>query len=262
MATPFVIVIIIANLMIIGINLIFNVFNLSTAYIVLSSLIGTFALILITIIVAVLISFIPKKWFHENFRFFKISKQEQKFYDWIGIKYWKEFVPEFGTVIRFKKNKIYDKYNNEYILRFLKEQCETEILHYLAAFLGFGIIFIWPLKYCLNFAIPLAIVGAVLNILPALVQRYNRPKLIKLYEFNERHARQKLEKQKASEIKQKENNAPENADNQQNPSITKNDKPVLQDASAENGNSINEKVETENAEINNIKAESVNNESA
>jgi glycosyl-4,4'-diaponeurosporenoate acyltransferase len=47
--------------------------------------------------------------------------------------------------------------------------------------MGFIIIVIPPYGLMFNFAFPVAFVNCILNILPILVQRYNRPRLLRMY---------------------------------------------------------------------------------
>ena len=85
----------------------------------------------------------------------------------------------------FAKTEIADTSNNDYIYKFMSETIYAEIMHWLSFGLSFLIIFI-DLSLALTVGLPLVIGNMVLNISPVMVQRYNRPKLMVLYERNER----------------------------------------------------------------------------
>ena len=59
------------------------------------------------------------------------------------------------------------------------------------AVVGFLLIFVFPLEYVWCFGFPIALVNAFLQLLPVFIQRYNRPKLLKLYEYNKKIAERK-----------------------------------------------------------------------
>jgi hypothetical protein len=48
------------------------------------------------------------------------------------------------------------------------------------------VIFIYPIKVWLYFGFPVAVVNAILNLLPLMILRYNLPKLHTLYRINKK----------------------------------------------------------------------------
>ncbi len=143
--------------------------------------------VLIDAFLALIIHKLPAKWFNHRFKRFHIFKFERKFYEKIKIKKWKDLIPELGGLADFRKNKIADPTNNEYIEKFLTECCYGEVIHLTSMFLGFLIIFVAPLKYFYLFGIPVAIANLIINGLSFMILRYNRPKLAVLYERNLRN---------------------------------------------------------------------------
>lgn len=168
-------------------NIIFIMRALTAPYIIVVVFISAVIAFLIDAIVAIIIHKLPKKWFNPYNKIYKVRNFERGFYENIGIKKWKDRVPEMGQLCNFKKDKIASINDNEYIYKFLQETCYAEVLHFLSAILGFAVIFVFPLKYMLYFPIPVAIVNCFLQILPIFIQRYTRPKLIKIYERNLRN---------------------------------------------------------------------------
>lgn len=162
----------------------------SVLYAVIATVVNTVAVILVDGLFAFLLRRLPEKWFSHKRKFFTVSRREKNFYEKLGIKKWKEKVPELGGFTNLHKNKIEHPYDNVYLTRYLREACYGVIIHIVTIFTGFFIIFICPLKYWFCFGFPVAAVNAVLNVLPAFVLRYNTYKLNILYTRNERRAEQ------------------------------------------------------------------------
>lgn len=129
---------------------------------------------------------LPKKVFNPFLKVYKVAKGERKFYEKIGIRKWKDRIPEAGQLFaNFAKTEIADTTNNEYVYKFMSETIYAELMHWLSAIFSVFIIFI-DLSIALYVALPLIVGNVILNILPVMVQRYNRPKLMVLYQRNER----------------------------------------------------------------------------
>ena len=102
---------------------------------------------IIDAIIAFVIRRLPEKWFVYKYKVFKIFKWERKFYEAIKIKKWKDKIPELGQLTNFKKNKVREPKNSEYLLRYLMECVYGETIHFLSIILGFLILLINP-TYC------------------------------------------------------------------------------------------------------------------
>ena len=120
---------------------------------------------------------IPRKCYHLDKKFYQVSKREQRFYEKLGIKYWKDKVWELGALGGFRKNKVKDPNDVAYLDRFIIEIARGMIGHIINLFAGFLVIFILPLHYWWRIGLPVAIVGFLLNLLPTFILRYNLPKL-------------------------------------------------------------------------------------
>ena len=124
------------------------------------------AVILVDALTATLVRWVlPKKWFSVNSKMFNVKKKETIFYEKIGIKKWKDKIPELGSLTGFSKGKIADPKNNEFIERFILESHYGIGVHFVGMVLGFVIIFIFPLKFWYCFGLPVAIVNLVYNLL-------------------------------------------------------------------------------------------------
>ena len=147
--------------------------------------IATVAQIIIDLIIAFFVRRgMPKKWFNIDKKQFCAKKFEQKFYEKIGIKRWKDKVLELGALSGFRKNKVNEPKNNEYVERFILESNYGIMVHVACILFGVSVIFIYPLNVAICFGIPVTIVNVVLNLLPIFVLRYNLPKLHVLYKYN------------------------------------------------------------------------------
>ena len=169
------------------------IFSFDVWYIILAVVISTVSVIAIDGVCATLSRWIfPKKWFGVDKKFFLAGKKECRFYEKIGIKKWKEKVLELGVFANFRKNKIADPNNNEYIASYIYEANCGILGHALGVIFGYLIIFIYPLPFWLCFGFPVATVNLVLSSMPLMILRYNLPKLHTLYKYNARRERKNM----------------------------------------------------------------------
>ncbi len=134
-----------------------------------------------------------RKWFHwDKFPYKPFRwENEGRIYRKIGIHKWKDRMPDAS-----KKHKdMYEKKvniqpNGENLRRLIQETCVAEAVHYQLIFLSLPVTRIWPgLPGVIVFI--LCIVG---NGIFALIQRYNRPRLVKALARLEKLAAKKQEK--------------------------------------------------------------------
>lgn len=149
----------------------------------------TLGVIAVDAVVAVIVRKLPERLYDPFKKRYNVGKRERRFLDCLKIKKWKDKIPESGkALIGFDKKKIADPGNNEYVLKFMKETCYAEVMHFYSVFLGGLIILACPPALMLRIPLPVACVNAVLQILPVMVQRYNRTRLEILYRRNLKHA--------------------------------------------------------------------------
>ena len=180
-----------------GVNAVFAAprFGVSFWFILGAVLINVVAVIAVDGLFAFLIHRLPEKWFGHERRFFQVSAKEKKFYEKLKIRKWKDKVPELGQFTNFHKNKVAEPRNNVYLERYMLEAAYGEVIHLAGCFLGFVIIFFYPLKYWLCFGFPVAVINLIMNILPYFILRYNFYKMKVLYRSNERKQRRAAEKE-------------------------------------------------------------------
>lgn len=142
--------------------------------------------------VAFVIRRMPEKYFDYRRRIFKTSEKSMKFYDMIGVKRWKDFVPELGMFTNFRKNKIRNPGDPQYLERYILEACYGIVIHYASVPTSFLLILFDFGMYSgnsnlwLTVALPVAIVNAILILLPAYILKYNLPKIVRLYELRKK----------------------------------------------------------------------------
>ena len=167
-------------------NIFFNACGQTALYISLLVLLATIIEILIDSIFATVMRwFVPKRWVDPNKNaFFPASKREQRFYEKIGIKRWKDKALELGALTGFRKNKLGDAKDVEYVKRFILEANYGILVHIACMIFGFSIIFICPKCFWWTVGLPVAMVNFVLNFMTNAILRYNLPKLHVLYKYN------------------------------------------------------------------------------
>ena len=137
-------------------------------------------------IIAFLVRLIPEQKINPFSKFFLISDKQKRLYKFFGVRKWKDKIPESGKYLcNFAKDKISEPNNNLYVKKFLIETCYAEIMHIICVFVTYLPILFMPYK--LSIVLPVAFVNSFLQLLPVIVQRYNRIRLIRLYNYNIRH---------------------------------------------------------------------------
>ena len=149
-------------------------------------------------LIAYIVNHLPKKWFAHDKKRFQVSKRERNFYEKLKIRAWKDRVVELGVLGGFRKNKIADPNNPDYLLQFVVESNVGIIAHMVGIVFGFLVIFMLPLKYALRIGLPVALVNLVLCALPTMILRYNIPKLMVAHERAKRTKELEEKKKKAS----------------------------------------------------------------
>lgn len=153
--------------------------------IIIWSAVATISVIVIDGLMATLIRWIcPQKWFVFGKKIFVAKKKECFFYEKLGIKKWKDKVLELGQFTSFRKNKISDPTNNEYIERYILEANYGVGCHWAGIIFGFLAIFACPSQLYLTIGLPVCLVNVFYNYLSIAILRYNLPKLYVLHKFN------------------------------------------------------------------------------
>ena len=126
---------------------------------------------------------VPKIWFDYTrfpYRAFAFER-DGRVYDALGIARWQSRVPDMSRVFPklMPPKKLSARPDEQTLLVMIRETCAAEATHALLMLAGLGVIFIWPCAWGILLYLVYAIFG---NLIFILIQRYNRPRLVRLYE--------------------------------------------------------------------------------
>lgn len=120
---------------------------------------------------------ISKHRFDHTKRVFCVFEREMRFYERIKIKNWQNKLPDMSRILpgAMPAKSMKCDYRND-ITAMINETCVAGVIHFALCILGFGCAFIWrgiagiiaSVLYCIG------------NIPFIMIQRYNRPRLIRL----------------------------------------------------------------------------------
>ncbi len=166
----------------IAITSVAGVLALATSASFVSLLVWTsFAAVVVVLIdglTATVCRLLPKKLANHEKKIFQVSANEKKFYEKLHIRKWKDKIPEIGHFTGFRKSKLEDPKNIEYLDRFLLEICYGQIGHFVSLFTSFLLLLLYPLhRLWIAISLPVAFVSLLLNAPSILVLRYNSYKL-------------------------------------------------------------------------------------
>lgn len=137
--------------------------------------------ILIGALVFLLGRLVPSAWFHyDRFPFYpQRFEKNGVIYRKFGVHRWKEKVPDMSIVLpgTIPSRRVSTTLTTPTLARMIQETCIAEMSHALLCVLGFGCIVMWPSVG----SVVLALFYALGNIAYCMIQRYNRPKLVRLY---------------------------------------------------------------------------------
>lgn len=129
---------------------------------------------------------VPKSWFHfEKFPFACWEFERQgKIYEKIGIRYWQKKLPDMSRILpgTMPAKKIGGNYRQE-LPTMIRETCVAEMTHWLLCIASLHCLKLWPGAGGVA-AVLLNFLG---NIPFALIQRYNRPRLVRLWRRTSGH---------------------------------------------------------------------------
>jgi len=125
---------------------------------------------------------LPRRFFNENafpFKTFHFEKSG-RIYQVFRVRKWKAKLPDMSryTAIIYPK-KVYSGISSKNLDRLVKESCVAEFSHYMLSVLSIGIYYIWKKS---KTGVILAILYILGNVPFIMIQRYLRPKYIRLKE--------------------------------------------------------------------------------
>lgn len=127
---------------------------------------------------------LPKGWFHADRFPYKTAAGEQKIYQALRVKSWQSKVPDMSKLFRhIMPAKKMTAETVADIPRMLEETCVAELTHTLLSILGLAMLWLWPGWGGIIVTIIYILLG---NVPFIIIQRYNRPRLQRLYAMQQR----------------------------------------------------------------------------
>ena len=141
---------------------------------------------------------LPKNWFRPDlfpYRSYKFEK-DGKIYDKLNIRKWQNKVPDMGRILpKWMPAKNLSGNYKERLPRMLQETCVAELIHSLLCVTSLYCLKLYP---GIGGVIILLLYTVFFNLPFILIQRYNRPRLIKLTRRIQQAASPQTEGEKAA----------------------------------------------------------------
>ena len=131
---------------------------------------------------------LPRAWFSAEKFPYRTAKWEKggKVYEKLGIKRWKDFLPDMSRIMPDMVKKKVTKQSREQGMGVLiAETCVAECVHFWLIILSLGIFAFWRGGWAAVFWLVYNILG---NVPFMIIQRYNRPRLVLLEQRRKRRA--------------------------------------------------------------------------
>jgi glycosyl-4,4'-diaponeurosporenoate acyltransferase len=139
--------------------------------------------ILFSLAMTIICEKIPKKLYHYKKWLFRERNWEQggRIYEIFGVKKWKSKLPDISDFMKWRFNKKHlAESSSNYLSVFLTESCKSEFTHWMIIIstLFFELWNDWVTTLFMF------VIACFLNLPYIIIQRYNRPRLIKLLRRN------------------------------------------------------------------------------
>lgn len=118
-------------------------------------------------------------------------EQSGRFYEKLGIRYWKDFAPDVSRMFpgSMPKKQFETRPDAAYMRDMLSETCVAELTHLLLCATGLALIPLWPGPGGIILYIVYAMVG---NVPFIMIQRYNRPRFRRMLAATEAWERRRM----------------------------------------------------------------------
>lgn len=131
---------------------------------------------------------LPRKWFDAARPPYRAAEWEKggRVYEKLGIKRWKDIVPDMSRIMPDMVKKKLTNENKEHGMdTLIAETCVAECVHWALMILSLGILLWWRGLWAAVFILVYNIFG---NLPFIMIQRYNRPRLVMLEQRRKRRA--------------------------------------------------------------------------
>jgi hypothetical protein len=109
---------------------------------------------------------------------YRVSDREKKLYLKLGVRTWKDHIPDLGGIGGFSKKRLQAPDDPAYIEKYVIECHKGVLTHRLCYPLGLLVMLTLPNLCALTIGLPVAVINVILNALPTMALRYNTPMLL------------------------------------------------------------------------------------
>lgn len=109
---------------------------------------------------------------------YRVRGWEKKLYLKLGVRAWKDHIPDLGGIGGFSKKRLQSPDDPAYIEKYIIECHKGVLTHRLCYPLGLLVMLTLPNLCALTIGLPVAVINLILNALPTMALRYNTPMLL------------------------------------------------------------------------------------
>ena len=109
---------------------------------------------------------------------YRVRPWEKTLYLRLGVRRWKDHIPDLGGIGGFSKRRLAEPDNPAYVEKYVIECHKGVLTHRLCYPLGLLVMLTLPNLCALTIALPVGIINLILNALPTVALRYNTPMLL------------------------------------------------------------------------------------
>lgn len=129
---------------------------------------------------------LPKRWFSAERFPFRSQPWEEKLYRLLRVKQWQNKLPDMSRILpKLMPAKRLTPQTMTDLPRMIEETCVAELIHALLSVSGLGFLWLWPGGWGIALTAVYILLG---NVSFIIIQRYNRPRLVKLLEMQQKKA--------------------------------------------------------------------------
>lgn len=129
-------------------------------------------------LVALAVRLTPDRLYPADSPRYRVSDRERKLYLKLGVRAWKDHIPDLGGIGGFSKRRLQAPDDPAYIEKYIVECHKGVLTHRLCYLMGLPVMLTLPNLCALTVGLPVAAVNLILNVLPTMALRYNTPMLL------------------------------------------------------------------------------------
>ena len=127
---------------------------------------------------AVVIRLTPDRLYPAESPRYRVTGREKKLYLKLGVRAWKDHIPDLGSIGGFSKKRLKEPDDPAYIEKFIIECHKGVLTHRICYPLGLLVMLTLPNLCSLTIGLPVAVINLILNAMPTMALRYNTPMLL------------------------------------------------------------------------------------